>query len=232
MVLNKEIVVAMFGVATLDTITEGSTLHKKHGTHHKKKHKSDHTAAKQNSSDTLSKRHYKDPSMDGKIVGHKDSKNTALTVPMKSVHTMSHASESSRNPGDFRSKMSMKKYHGDDIKTRSNTPFNTLPPGCMKPTMCAVGKAMQNVVTQHDPQAPVHAAPHMQFSHGGISKPAYESVGMIGAGGTVPKDTPNNASLNSAAGLHYAINITPGSAFNNMSRQNFMQGMPGQDNGQ
>jgi hypothetical protein len=222
----------MFAVETLDHITEGSTLHKKHKKTHKKKHKEDVHAAKQNSSDSLSHRHYKDPSMDGKITGHKDSKNTALTVGMKSVHTISHANESSRNAGDFRSKVSLKKYHGDSIKTRPNTPLNTQPHGCIGPTMCATGKAMQNVVTQHDPRAPVHAATHAQFSHGGIAKPAYDTIGMIGAGGTVPKDTPNNASLNSAAGLHYAMNISPNSAFNNMSRQNFMQGMAGQNHGQ
>lgn len=223
----------MFGVPTLDHITEGSTLHKKHetGHHHKKKHGKDTHAVKQNSSDSLSQRYYKDPSMDGKITGHKDSKNKALTVGMKSVHTVSHANEKSRNAGDFRKHMSLQKYNGESINKRSDTPMNTQPVGCIGPTICPVGKAMQNVVTQHDPNAPVHAATHTHLSHGGVSTSANDQVGMIGAGGTVPRDTPNNVSLNSAAGLHYAINMNPGSAYNNMTRQNFMQGIAGQNNG-
>lgn len=223
----------MFGVQTLDHITDGSTLSKPdHRKHKSKKHKKgkegDFSPVKQDSSDSLSQRHYKDHCMDGKITGHKDSKNTALTVGMKSVHTVSHANEKSRNAGDFRKHMSIQKYNGDSINKRSDTPLNTQPPGCIGPTICPVGKAMQNVVTQHDSRAPIHAATHTQFSHGSETNPTYEQISMIGAGGTVPRDTPNNASLDNAAGLHYAINIGRGDAFTNMSRQNFMQGMAGQ----
>lgn len=237
----------MFAVNTLDTITDGSTLKYNKGKKTKKK-KDDHTPATQDSSDQLNNRSYSDPLMCGKYGGHKDTKNHRLTVKNKDVHNVTHANEMSRNAGDFRKHISESKYHGDSRVMRSmsdtkprwgcNGPIdwwwckpgnemNTQPPGCNGPVMCKTGKAMQGVMTPHDPNLPIHAAHHENLAHGGVARSAYEKVGMIGAGGTVPKDTPNNVDLNSAAGLHYAMNISPGNAYTNMNKQNFMQGMTG-----
>ena len=221
----------MFAVDTLDTIAEGSTLSARNkGGHTKKKHVGDYKPARQDSSDSLQSRGYKDPMMDKRYGGHKDSKNKALTVKMKSVHTASHHNEKSHNAGDFRKHVSTAKYLGGSRNRRKQTIANTQPLGCNGPVMCEVGKVMQGVMTRHDPHAPVHAVSHEKLAHGGIAKPVQEAPAMIGAGGAVPGDTPNNRDLNSAAGLHYAMQMTKGAggAYNTMANKNFMQGMSGQ----
>jgi hypothetical protein len=222
--VNSVRVVSMFSVDSIDTITEGSTL-LSHG-HTKTKGVVSYAAAVQDGSDDLSNRMYDDPSMAGRWTGHMDSKNKRLTVRQKHVHHVGHSNERSRNEGQHRRMMGMDKLLGKTKTMRADTVANTQPVGCNGPVICKLGIAMRGVLTQHDSSAPVHAAPHMQFSHGGIAtEKAGGDVSMIGAGGTVPADTPNNASLNSAAGLHYAMKVGPASAYTDMQKQNFMQGI-------
>lgn len=214
----------MFPVDTLDTIAEGSTL-KSHGDV-KSSVGVSYAPAVQDSSDDLSHRFYTDPSMDGRWTGHRDSLNKRLTVVQKHVHTMSHGNEQNRNVGDYRRSMGLNKYWGKTRKMRVDGPSNTQPVGCNGPVICQLGRAMRGVVTQHNPVAPVHAAPHMQFSHGGVSKERVGGdVSMIGAGNTVPMDTPNNSYMNNAVGLHYVMKIGAASAYMGMEKQNFMRGM-------
>ena len=222
--VSSKIKKIMFSVDSLDTITEGSTL-----VGHGRKKSADtvsYAPAVQDSSDDLSHRFYEDPSMSGRHAGHLDSRNTRLTVQQKHVHYIGHANEQNRNMGDYRRGVSMKKLLGDSKKKRADSVMNTQPVGCNGPVICKLGVAMQGVMIPHDVTAPVYAAPHMQFSHGGIATDkSGGKVSMIGAGGTVPGDTPKNMSLNNAVGLHYAMKISPASAYVDMRRQKLMQGI-------
>lgn len=217
----------MFSVDSIDTISEGSTL-SGHGRARSRSGAVSFAPVVQDSSDDLSHRMYGDPSMAGRWTGHMDSKNKRLTVHQKHVHYIGHANEQSRNPGDYRSGVTMNKLVGKAKTTRADTVSNTQPVGCNGPVICDLGVAMRGVMMQYDSSVPVHAAPHMQFSHGGIATEklkAGEEVSMIGAGDSVPGDTPNNDSLNNAAGLHYAMKVGPASAYTTMAKQNFMQGI-------
>jgi len=205
----------MFLGDSLDAITDGSTLVARG--QKKSVDTVSYAPAVQDSSDDLSHRFYEDPSMSGRRGGHLDSKNTRLTVQQKHVHYIGHANEQNRNVGDWRRAVSMKKLLGGSKKRRPASVMNTQPIGCNGPVMCELGVAMRGVMIPHDVTAPVYAAPHMQFSHGGIATDkSGGGVSMIGAGGTVPGDTPNNESLNNAVGLHYAMKISPASAYINM----------------
>lgn len=222
----------MFAVGTLDDIAEGSTLKAT-----KKKKKKTRIGpysfekGNQPKSDSVGSRVYTDVCMDRTFSGHKDSKNRRLTVRSKEVHTMRHANQNNHNPGDFRSHMSDAKIQGDGKKVRSVSPRDTQPGGCNGPVMCKTGKVFQKngVVTQHDPQNPVHAATHKQFAHGGVQ--FGEPISMIGASQTLPTTNPENAALNNAAGLNYAINIGKGDAIGAMHNQNFMKQVSQQGNG-
>ena len=214
----------MFAVDTLDTIADGSTLR----SHDNRKYaeKLLHTGTGQDSSDDLSHRTYTDPSMTGRWIGHLDSRNKRLTVAQKHVHKMEHPHEHNRVVGDHRRMMGNDKSSGKTKMKRVDVPSNTQPIGCNGPVICQLGRSMRGVVTQHDPDVPVHAAPHEKLSHGGISKDKTgDEISMIGAGNTVPSDTPNNSNMNNAAGLHYAMKQGPASAYTSMVKQNFMQGM-------
>ena len=214
----------MFAVDTLDTIADGSTL-LSHG-RGTSVEKVSHTKAVQDSSDDLSHRSYTDPSMTGRWIGHLDSRNKRLTVAQKHVHKIDHVNEQNRVTGDHRRHMGYEKSAGKTKTKRVDTPSNTQPVGCNGPVICQLGRAMHGVVTQHDPDAPLHAAPHENLSHGGISnEKKVNEISMIGAGNTVPSDTPNNSPMNNAAGLHYAMKQGPASAYMGMAKQNFMQGM-------
>ena len=218
----------MFAVQSLDDITEGSTL-----LDQKTKKQSSGMSFERSSqpkSDFVGDRVYKNHSMDRTFYGHKDSKNKRLTVRAKEVHTMRHSSEKNHSAGDYRSHVSMSKVHGDAKRRRKVFPHDTQPGGCNGPVMCNTGKAFQKsgVITQHDPQNPVHAATQKQFTHGGVQFKG--EISMMGASNTLPTNNPENAALNNAAGLHYAINIGKGDAIGQMQNQNFMQQVAGQRN--
>lgn len=218
----------MFAVQSLDNISEGSTLLAQ-----KTKKQSSVMSFQRSSqpkSDFVGDRVYKNHSMDRTFHGHKDSKNTRLTVRNKEVHAMRHSSEKNHSAGDYRSHVSMSKMHGDAKRRRKILPHDTQPGGCNGPVMCKTGKAFQKsgVITQHDPQNPVHAATQKQFTHGGVQFKG--EISMMGASSTLPLDNPENAALNNAAGLHYAINIGKGDAIGKMQNQNFMQQVAGPRN--
>jgi hypothetical protein len=210
---------------SLDNITEGSTL--KNAKRMRKRRSSSaysYEKSDQPTSDLVGRRIYNDVLMDKTYGGHKDSKNKRLTVPLVSVHNMRNANEQTHNPGDFRENVSLSKILGDKVKVRV---FKTQPDGCNGPVMCKTGKVFQKsgVITMHDPDNPVHAATQKQFSHGGVQ--FEEKMSMMGASQTLPNTNPENAALDNAAGLHYAINIGKGDAVSGMHNANFMQRVGG-----
>jgi hypothetical protein len=212
---------------SLDNITEGSTLSSK--TKSKIRQPSVYSYEKpvQPKGDLVGDRVYKNVLMDSTFSGHKDSKNKRLTVALLAVHNMRHANEKTHNLGDFRENVPLSKIFGDKIKSRVVTVRDTQPVGCNGPVMCKTGKVFQKVgvVTMHDPDNPVHAATHKQFAHGGVQFKG--EMSMMGASQTLPVTNPENASLNNAAGLHYAINIGKGDAVSKMHNQNLMQQVGG-----
>lgn len=211
----------MFHVQTLDGITEGSTL-----INHQAQPGRGCCDTKYmpqiSGTDTIGARPYNDASMDGDFSGHKDTKNHRLTVKNKSVHNMRHANEKNHNSGDFRK-------HIKDINRSPNSRVlnysDSQPVGCNGPVICKLGKQMQNVITAHDPDAPVHAATHTQFAHGGVLKGNEEAPSSMLAPGVVPTSGPDGMSLNNAAGMHYAINIGPGDAITGSQKKDFMSSM-------
>ena len=190
----------MLHQSTLDTIAEGSTL-----TQHKHEGRSRHTTPGEKFIPLHSSsqgRHYTDVMMDGRITGPKDSKNKVLEVKTPRVQVIRHGVEKSRNEGDFR--LGKK----DKPVTREGLPV--VPVGCNGPVFCPKGIAMRNVITQHDPDAPVHAATHEQFTHGGVHfADQMKPNSMMGAAGALPVDGPEHESLQNAQGLHYATDIKP-----------------------
>lgn len=158
-------------------------------------------------------RQYTDVMMDGRITGPKDSKNKVLEVKTPRVQVIRHSVERSHNEGDFR--LGKK----DRPVTRVGLP--EIPVGCNGPVFCPKGIAMRNVITQHDPDVPVHAATHEQFTHGGVKfADPMKPTSMIGAAGALPSDNPDSASLRNAQGLHYAVDISPATKLVNHAGHN------------
>lgn len=202
----------MLHQATLDTIADGSTLE------HQKSERPLFASPGEKFvpmvKDSLSQgRHYTDVMMDGRITGPKDSKNKVLQVKTPHVQTIRHSVEKSHNEGDFR--LGKK----DRPVTRKGLPL--IPVGCNGPVFCPKGIAMRNVITQHDPDVPVHAATHEQFTHGGVKfADPMKPNSMMGAAGSLPVDGPAHESLQNAQGLHYATEIPPATKMVNHSGHN------------
>jgi len=189
----------MFKTDTLDTIAEGSTL-RRHGALKVRGAVATQTVPRKKDS-----RSYGDASGESLITGAKDTKNKRLTVKLQSVHTIRHSDEQNRVEGAWRMNVIKK-----SPMKRKRQSINT-PAGCNGPVICKVGIAMRNIITQHDPKAPVHAATHEQFSHGGVAfKKPVVKASMIGAGGALPTTGPEAKSLQNAVGLHYTTNVKPG----------------------
>ena len=191
----------MFHRPTLDTIAEGSTLKDiKVNVRSRSKYPSINGILDVPVSSDARGRVYKSPMMDGRITGPKDNLNKALEVKKPRVQTIRHSVDRSYNEGDFRL--------GKKDKKVMRTGLPSVPYGCNGPVFCPVGKAMRNVITQHDPEAPILAATHEQFSHGGVrfQRPMADTS-MMGAGGALPEDGPDSKSLRNAKGLHYTTDI-------------------------
>lgn len=191
----------MFHRPTLDTIAEGSTLRDSQ-VQVRSRSKYDYATGVLDvpkHSDARG-RVYKSPMMDGRITGPKDNLNKALQVKTPRVQTIRHSVDRSHNEGDFRLGKKDRKV------TRDGLP--SIPVGCNGPVFCPVGKAMRNVITQHDSEAPILAATHEQFSHGGVrfQNPMAEKS-MMEAGGALPDNGPDSKSLRNAQALHYTQDI-------------------------
>lgn len=187
---------------TLDVIAEGSTLVDKPSslrptfTYIKDQH-----ALKVPKKSNARGRVYRSSMMDSRIIGPKDNLNKALEVKTSRVQTMRHANDRSHNEGDFR----LGQY--DRKTTRKGLP--TVPVGCHGPVICPVGKAMRNVITQHDAQAPILAATHEQFSHGGVRfQDTMQETSMMEAGGALPENGPDSKSLRNAQGLNSTKDVS------------------------
>lgn len=211
----------MISTNTVDTITEGSTLR---GSIVKQSRRAGagiiHNVTN-TKTDDIGARVYKDVCMDSDFSGHKDDKNHRLTVKNKAVHNMRHGNQQNRNFVEFNGHMKMSH---DRVNSRILNLSDTQPAGCNGPVMCKLGKKMQNIVTQHDPKAPVHAVTHTQFSHGGIQRGSTGNTSMM-APGAVPVNGPEGEALNNAVGLNYAINIGPSDAIVRAQQKEFMSNM-------
>ena len=187
--------------STLDTIAEGSTLRDRKA-HERSRSKYPDISGILNvpkHSDARG-RVYKSPMMDGRIIGPKDNLNKALQVKTPRVQTIRHGNDRSHNEGDFRLGKEDRKVTRDGLMT--------VPYGCNGPVFCPVGKAMRNVITQYDSKAPILAATHEQFSHGGVRfQDPMAQTSMVEAGGALPVNGPEGKSLQNAKGLHYTKDI-------------------------
>tara|TARA_R110000851_G_scaffold87147_1_gene189861 strand:- start:51 stop:710 length:660 start_codon:yes stop_codon:yes gene_type:complete len=150
-----------------------------------------------------------------KRAGHLDTRNTRLTIPDKVAHTLRHANLNCRNPGD-------KTRH---MGNRSHTD-RRVPRGVFDNYggMAVFGNEMKNVVTMLDPTSSVNAIEVEDFQHGG-TRPDDVRGTMIGAGVSVPVDNLDGTNLNNSYGLHYAIDIKPGSSISNMQKKSMNAGI-------
>lgn len=188
---------------TLDTIAEGSTLKDiKVNVRSRSKYPSINGILDVPANSDAHGRVYGSSMMDGVITGPKDNQNMVLEVKTPRVQTIRHSDDRSRNEGDFRLGKKDKKV------TREGLPY--VPYGCNGPVFCPVGKAMRNVITQYDSEAPILAATHEQFSHGGVQfQDPMEKTSMMEPAGALPVDGPEGKSLQNAKGLHYTEEIPP-----------------------
>jgi len=141
--------------------------------------------------------------------GHKDSKNTALTIPMTAVHTLRHSNLNNRNPGDSTRHMGDKAYQDRRIFRRAYDYYLG---------DAVMGDEMKEVVTRLDPSSHVNAVTVDEFQHGGSRQDAVRAT-MIGAGASVPVDNLDGTNLNNSYGLHYSVDIGPGKGVADMQRQ-------------
>jgi len=186
---------------TLDVIAEGSTLvDRPKAARQRSKYIGEKHPLKTPKQSNARGRVFPSSMMDSRITGPRDNLNRALEVKSSRVQTIRHGNDRSHNEGDFRL------GKNDHRKQRRGLP--QLPVGCNGPVICPVGKAMRNVITQHDSEAPILAATHEQFSHGGVrfQNPMGETS-MIEAGGALPENGPDSKSLRNAKGLHYTEDI-------------------------
>jgi hypothetical protein len=131
--------------------------------------------------------------------GHKDTKNTRLTIPNRLAQTLRHSTINNRNLGDATRHMGDREYQ----ERRVVRPYVDYYMGG------GSGYSdREDTIMRLDPSADLNAIKAVDFQHGGS---ADEIVGtMMGAGQTVPVDNHDGANLNSAVGLHYAVDIAPG----------------------
>jgi hypothetical protein len=214
-------------MATIDHITEGSTLPDYGGSRHTGS-SSSFKQALQDTTDDVSHRGYDDPSMTGTWNGPTDTKNTRLYINNPEVQQLrSVVSGSNKNAGDWRRRMSMASYNGDRRVTRQERYEDKQPVGCNGPVICKLGLMMKDIIVAHNNNLPILAAKSDVFAPGGVSAPRQNGdVSLVSAGFAVPTDSANGgSSLNNAVGLNYAINIGPGSAVTDMQQKNFVGGI-------
>lgn len=146
--------------------------------------------------------------------GHKDTKNTRLTIPLKIAHTLRHANINCRNPGDATRSMGDKAYVNRKVARVARDMYGG---------DAILGDEFKEVVTRLDPEAPLNGVTIDEFQHGGTRADAVRPT-MMGAGATVPVQSMDGSELNNAYGLHYAIDIGPGNALKSMQQRGAMQG--------
>lgn len=150
-----------------------------------------------------------------KPAGHLDTRNTRLTIPDKVSHTLRHANLNCRNPGD------KTRHLGDQSHTDRRVARGVFD---NYGGMAVFGNEMKNVVTMLDPTSSVNAIEIEDFQHGG-TRPDDVRGTMIGAGVSVPVDNLDGTNLNNSYGLHYAIDIKPGSAIGEMQKKSMNAGI-------
>lgn len=216
-----------YNMATLDNISEGSTLPDTGDGGHGRGGGWSFKPASQDTTDDVSHRGYTDPSMTGTWDGPRDTKNKRLFINKPEVqHLRSVVTGNNKNAGDWRRRMDMASYNGDRRVTRQERYEDKQPVGCNGPVICKLGVQMKGVIVAHNNNLPILAAKADVFAPGGVSAPRQDDgVSMVSAGFAVPTDSADGARLNNAVGLNYAINIGPGSAVSDMQRQNFVGGV-------
>tara|TARA_R110000851_G_scaffold243362_5_gene395971 strand:- start:10959 stop:11630 length:672 start_codon:yes stop_codon:yes gene_type:complete len=145
--------------------------------------------------------------------GHKDSKNTALTVALKEVHTLRHSTHNNRNVGDATRHMGLSQYE----ERRVDRVFGDNYFG-----HAGVASDPDDTVMRLDPSAHLNAVEIADFQHGGTRPDAVRGT-MMGAGHSVPVDNLDGSNLNNSYGLHYSIDIGPGSKIGKSQQQENMQ---------
>lgn len=216
-----------YNMATLDNISEGSTLWDSDDGRHRRGAIWSFKPASQDTTDDVSHRGYTDPSMTGTWDGPRDTKNKRLFINKPEVQRLrSVVAGYNKNAGDWRRRMDMASYNGDRRVTRRERYEDKQPVGCNGPVICKLGVQMKDVVVAHNNNLPILAAKADVFAPGGVSAPRQnEEMSMVSAGFAVPTDSADGARLNNAVGLNYAINIGPGSAVSSMQNKNFVSGV-------
>jgi hypothetical protein len=159
-------------------------------------------------------------SADTVVRGHKDSKNTALTVEMGSVHTLRHANRNNRNEGDATRHMGMNAFSHNPV---SREQFDYSYISAIKPSNKPTEK-LSDVIIQHTPGVPLNAIDIDNFQHGGTRTDAVRGT-MIGAGNSLPIDNLDGTNINNSYGLHYAIDVGPGHNIGQLKQKELMQHM-------
>lgn len=216
-----------YNMATLDNISEGSTLWDSDDGRHRRGAIWSFKPASQDTTDDVSHRGYTDPSMTGTWDGPRDTKNKRLFINKPEVQRLrSVVAGYNKNAGDWRRRMDMASYNGERRVTRRERYEDKQPVGCNGPVICKLGVQMKDVVVAHNNNLPILAAKADVFAPGGVSAPRQnEEMSMVSAGFAVPTDSADGARLNNAVGLNYAINIGPGSAVSSMQNKNFVSGV-------
>lgn len=145
--------------------------------------------------------------------GHKDSKNTALTVPMREVHVLRHSTHGNRNLGDATRTMGLSQYDERQVARAPRDNYSG---------HGGVFATPEDTIIRHDSSAHLNAIEIKDFQHGGTRVDAVRGT-MMGAGATVPVDNLDGTNLNNSYGLHYAIDIGPGVGIGKRQGQENMQ---------
>mgnify|MGYP003638675980 CR=1 FL=1 len=153
--------------------------------------------------------------------GHKDTKNTALTVPMKEVHTLRHSTKNNRNQGDASRHMGLSQYN----ETRYARPAVDYYRG-----NAVVFDKREDTMMNTDMHSELNVMDADDFTHGGTRVDAIRAT-MMGAGQTVPVDNLDGTNLNNSYGLHYSIDIGPGKKIGAMQKKELMQRVSRQQDG-
>lgn len=150
--------------------------------------------------DPVDGRFYGELSLDTMKSGHKDSQNTRLTVGSGQGQTLVHATMNNRNPGDATRHMGDRAYRDNRVVKKYIDHYGGGGLGFDPP---------DDTIMRLDPSADLNAVAVDDFQHGGTSVGAFTGT-MIGAGGSIPTGTGNGSSMDRAVGLHYAVDIKPG----------------------
>ena len=168
------------------------------------------------SSGLMGSRMNEDVMMDSVIVGHKDSKNTYLTVASGDVHTVRTSSQSNLDYNAMRQGIPLGVLNGSRKHRRVGGSYQAY-------GSANIGAGMRDTVMLLDSERPDNAMPVVNFAVGGQGSGRDEDDTFIAAGNSLPATGPSGKSLNTAAGLHYSAATPPFTDNAKTAKENFMK---------